>query len=231
MPSNGSDEAEPRWLSCAELESWMRFSAMVMKLQSALDADLQRASGLSLFTYLVLAGLSEAPDRTLRMTDLAVLGNGSLSRLSHAVAKLERKGWVRRRPSPEDGRITLATLTDDGFEKLRSAAPGHVASVRRLVVDVLAPDELHRLGEISTRLLDATAGGSSPGPGRRGSGDGDVPAACTGCGAPAPPWPDRRPVRRGDVPLGRTRAGAARGRRPAVAPAAVGAGRRRHGTP
>ena len=153
VTSNG----EPPWLSNSELRSWMRFSGMLLKLHSALDAELQREAGLSFFTYLVLAGLSEAPDRTLRMSDLAVLANGSLSRLSHAVAKLERRGWVRRHPCPEDGRITLATLTDEGMEKIRASAPAHVESVRRLVVDVLSEDQLQQLGDISARLLTTDA--------------------------------------------------------------------------
>jgi DNA-binding MarR family transcriptional regulator len=148
-----NEESEPRWLSGSELLSWMRFSGMLLKLHSALDAELQREAGLSFFTYLVLAGLSEAPDHTLRMSDLAVLANGSLSRLSHAVAKLERRGWVRRHPCPEDGRITLATLTDAGLDKIRESAPAHVESVRRLVIDMLNEDQLRQLGEISALLL------------------------------------------------------------------------------
>ena len=144
---------EPRWLDDTELVPWMRFSGMLLKLHSALDAELQREAGLSFFTYLVLAGLSEAPERTLRMSDLAVLANGSLSRLSHAVAKLERRGWVRRHPCPENGRITLATLTDEGLDKIRASAPAHVESVRRLVIDVLSEEQLRRLGEISLLLL------------------------------------------------------------------------------
>jgi DNA-binding MarR family transcriptional regulator len=136
----------------------MRFSGMVLTLHSALDAELQREAGLSFFTYLVLAGLSEAPERTLRMSDLAVLTNGSLSRLSHAVAKLERRGWVHRHPCPTDRRTTLATLTDDGMAKVRATAPGHVESVRRLVVDLLSEQQLRQLGEISALLLSADAG-------------------------------------------------------------------------
>jgi DNA-binding MarR family transcriptional regulator len=145
-------------LNDCELASWMRFSGMVLTLHSALDAELQREAGLSFFTYLVLAGLSEAPERTLRMSDLAVLTNGSLSRLSHAVAKLERRGWVQRHPCPTDGRITLATLTDDGMAKVRATAPGHVESVRRLVVDLLSEQQLRQLGEISALLLSADVG-------------------------------------------------------------------------
>ena len=104
---------DPRWLTSQERASWLSLAAMMIKLPCALDAQLQRDAGLSHFEYQVLAGLSEAPDRSLRMSDLAVLANGSLSRLSHVVNRLERRGWVRRAADPADGRFTLATLTED----------------------------------------------------------------------------------------------------------------------
>jgi DNA-binding MarR family transcriptional regulator len=152
-----------RWLTTAELEAWMPFSAMLMNLLSALDTQLQRDAKLSLFGYLVLAGLSDAPERTLPMSDLAVLANGSLSRLSHAVAKLERQGWVTRSPAPGNGRITVATLTDAGFSKIAASAPEHVETVRDLLLDQLTPDQLRSLGEASRAILArARRGGGLP---------------------------------------------------------------------
>ena len=144
---------EPRWLSAGELAVWMKFSVVLVRLPQELDAQLQRDAGISWFEYLVLAGLSEAPDRTMRMSRLAVLANGSLSRLSHGVKRLENRGWVVRRPCPEDGRFTNATLTDDGWAKVVATAPGHVATVRRFFVETLEPGALEQLGEAVDGLL------------------------------------------------------------------------------
>ncbi|WP_245607197.1 MarR family winged helix-turn-helix transcriptional regulator [Pseudonocardia spinosispora] len=156
------DEPDPgggtRWLDATELDAWMPFSAMLMNVLSALDTQLQRDAKLSLFGYLVLAGLSDAPDRTLPMSRLAVLANGSLSRLSHAVAKLERQGWVIRRPAADNGRITVATLTDAGHAKIVDSAPGHVDMVRDLVLDKLSADQLRVLGESSRAILGLDCG-------------------------------------------------------------------------
>jgi DNA-binding MarR family transcriptional regulator len=124
----------------------MPFCAVLMGLPSALDRQLQRDAGISFFAYLVMAALSDSPDRTLRMSDLAAVATGSLSRLSHTVKKLEQEGWVARRPDPTDARTTLATLTESGYAKLADAAPGHVAEVRRLVVDMLSDDQIAQLG-------------------------------------------------------------------------------------
>lgn len=142
-----------RWLDSVELDAWMPFSAMLMNVMSALDSQLQRDAKLSLFGYLVLAGLSDAPEHTLPMSDLAVLANGSPSRLSHAVAKLERDGWVVRSPCPGNGRVTVATLTDAGRAKIAASAPAHVESVRDLVLDQLTADQLRTLGEASRAIL------------------------------------------------------------------------------
>jgi len=152
-------EEEPRWLSPEELAVWMKFSVVLVRLPQELDAQLQRDAGLSWFEYLVLAGLSEAPERTMRMSRLAVLANGSLSRLSHVVKRLETRGWVVRRACPEDGRFTNATLTDDGWEKVVATAPGHVAAVRRFFAEVLEPEQLQHLGG----AVDALLGRLTPG--------------------------------------------------------------------
>jgi DNA-binding MarR family transcriptional regulator len=143
----------PRWLAPEQLDTWLAFSAVMVTLPYELDAQLQRESGINQFEYHVLAMLSEAAGRSRRMSEVAVLTNGSLSRLSHVVSRLERRGWVRREPCPEDGRYTNAVLTDEGFAALVAAAPGHVENVRRLVVDVLTDEELEQLGTITRKIL------------------------------------------------------------------------------
>jgi len=104
---------------------------------------------------MVLVSLSEAPGRTLRMSDLAAMASGSLSRLCHVVARLEAKGWVRRESCPGDGRFINAVLTEEGWQKLVETAPGHVAAVQKLLIDTLTPEELRSLGAISTHVLEA----------------------------------------------------------------------------
>lgn len=152
---------DDRWLSEAEQHAWRRLAAVMLKLPAALEQQLQRDAGMSHFEYWVVALLSEAPDRTLRLSQLAAQAHASLSRLSHVVTRLERRGWVKRRPCPDDARATLAVLTDAGYATVVEAAPGHVRRVRQLVFDHLdAADvaELARLcGTIADRL-DAEAG-------------------------------------------------------------------------
>lgn len=153
--SIGGVSEEPRWLDEDQQRTWRRFGALMQLLPVALEAPLQREADLSYFSYLVLAMLSEAPERTRRMSELAALSNASLSRLSHVVSRLERAGWVRRAPDREDRRVTAATLTEDGYRKVVAAAPVHVASVRELVVDRLSPDQLAQLDAICGALLAA----------------------------------------------------------------------------
>src|SRR4051812_41132477 len=105
----------PRWLSAEELRAWLPLGGLLLKLPAALDAQMQRDSGLSHFEYLVLASLSEAPGRPRRVSALGVLANGSLSRLSHVVKRLEARGWIERRACASDGRYTNAVLTDAGW--------------------------------------------------------------------------------------------------------------------
>jgi DNA-binding MarR family transcriptional regulator len=141
------------WLSAQEQAAWRPFIALTCRLPAGLDAQLQKDAGISHFEYLVLSSLSEAPERTLRMSDLAAMASGSLSRLSHVVSRLETRGWVRREPCPGDGRYINATLTQDGWAKVVATAPGHVAAVRRLLVDLLTPAQLKELGAISDQVL------------------------------------------------------------------------------
>ncbi|GEL22786.1 MarR family transcriptional regulator [Pseudonocardia sulfidoxydans NBRC 16205] len=144
--------ATPHWLSEEEQQAWVAVAQLVLQLPSALDAQLQRDSDVNLFEYLTLSRLSMTPDRLLRMSALAELTGGSLSRLSNVVKRLEQRGFVRREPDPADGRYTNAILTAQGWEKVVAAAPGHVAAVRHLVLDPLGPAQIAALGEIGEQL-------------------------------------------------------------------------------
>jgi DNA-binding MarR family transcriptional regulator len=146
---------EPRWLDAEESEAWRALARTLVRLPAALDTQLRRDAGISHFEYQVLALLSEAPARTLRMSELATLAEGSLPRLSQVVARLDQRGWIGRTPDPADGRYTLATLTDEGQAKVTRAAPGHIREVRRLVLDPLTKAQSRQLREISRRILDA----------------------------------------------------------------------------
>lgn len=146
--------AEPRWLTDDQQHTWRRLAAVMLRLPAVLESQLQRDSDMSHFEYWVLAMTSEAPDRSLRLSELAANANASLSRLSHVVTRLERRGWVRRRPDPGDARATLAVLTDEGWRALQAAAPGHVEQVQRLVFDALDDEDVERLGELCDRMLE-----------------------------------------------------------------------------
>src|SRR5437016_1202500 len=122
-------QPEAHWLNDEERRAWLALTSVLIRLPTALDTQLRRDAGISHFEYAVMAGLSEAPNRTLRMSDLAVLSEGSLSRLSQVVSRLEQKKWVRRMPDPGDGRYTLARLTAAGWRKVVQTAPGHVEAV------------------------------------------------------------------------------------------------------
>jgi DNA-binding MarR family transcriptional regulator len=143
------------WLSDEQQAAWRPFVALLLRLPAALDAQLQKDAGITQFDYLVLSGLSEAPGRTLRMSELAATANSSLSRLSHVVSRLEGKGWVRREPCPGDGRFINAVLTDEGWQKVLATAPGHVAAVRERLIGTLTEEEFAQLGAISAKVLAA----------------------------------------------------------------------------
>ena len=150
-----SDHAEPSWLDADQQRTWLTLGGMLARLPAAIDAQLQRDAQLSHFEYQVLAGLSMAPERTLRMSVLAAFAEGSLARLSQVVARLEKRDWVRRTPDPVDGRFTLAILTDSGMDKVVATAPGHVAEVRRLVFDTLTKAQQRQLYDIGRRIVRA----------------------------------------------------------------------------
>ena len=143
------------WLSDEEQRAWRSFVSLLIRLPAALDTAFQKDAGISQFDYLVLSSLSEAPNRTLRMSELAALSSGSLSRLSHVVSRLEARGWVRREACGGDGRFINAILTEEGWQKVVATAPGHVDAVRRLLVDTLTPDQFRALGAISAQILAA----------------------------------------------------------------------------
>jgi DNA-binding MarR family transcriptional regulator len=146
---------EPNWLSSEERSAWLALASILIRLPSEMDAQLQRDAGISHFEYQLMAGLSEVPDRTMRMSDLAVLTEGSLPRLSQVVGRLEKPGWVSRSPDPTDGRYTLATLTEEGWEKVVKTAPGHVETVRTLVFDPLTKAQVRQLTGIGQRIMRA----------------------------------------------------------------------------
>jgi DNA-binding MarR family transcriptional regulator len=146
--------AETRWLNSEEQRVWRAFLTAVRLLVDDLDRELQHDSGMPHTYYEILVALSEAPDRTLRMNQLADVCQSSRSRLSHAVARLEEAGWVRRQACPTDKRGALAVMTDQGFAAIEAAAPGHVETVRRRLFDVLTPEQVVQLGEISAAIRD-----------------------------------------------------------------------------
>ena len=148
---------EPRWLDDEEMSAWLALNGVILLLPGALDSQMQRDNDITMFEYLVLAMLSEAPGRTLQLKRLASVTNGSLSRLSHVVTRLERRDWVRREPMADNGRVTMARLTEAGYAKVVASAPDHVETVRQLVFDNLDRRQVRQLQEISTRLLRSLA--------------------------------------------------------------------------
>jgi DNA-binding MarR family transcriptional regulator len=152
-----------RWLTEQEQRTWRSFLTACQSLFGAIDAQLVRDSGLPHGYYEILVHLSEAPGRALRMSQLATVSTFSKSRLSHAVARLEERGWVVRQDCPTDRRGQIAQLTDDGFEMLTAAAPGHVEQVRRSLIDALTPEQIRELGEISAAIGAAGTAGRTGG--------------------------------------------------------------------
>ena len=144
----------PRWLSADERRIWLGWVFTSRLLWEEIERDLQRDSGLSFGHYEILVMLSETPGRSRRMSELADATQSSRSRLSHAVARLEELGWVRREACDEDRRGARAVLTDDGFAALEAAAPMHVESVRRHFFDLLSPAQLVQLHDVQSELLD-----------------------------------------------------------------------------
>jgi DNA-binding MarR family transcriptional regulator len=143
-----------RWLDPDEQRTWRTFLTASRALMDTLDRELQRDAGMPHAYYELLVRLSEAPERRLRMSELAEASGSSRSRLSHAVARLEASGWVRREDCPTDRRGQVAHLTDEGFAALAAAAPGHVEGVRRHLFDALSPAQIEQLRGISETLAE-----------------------------------------------------------------------------
>jgi DNA-binding MarR family transcriptional regulator len=162
-----------RWLSAEEQQAWRAFLTACQTLFGAIDAQLMRDAGLPHGYYEILVRLSEAPGRALRMTQLAEASTSSRSRLSHAVARLEERGWIQRMNCPTDKRGQIAQLSDEGMAALAEAAPGHVAQVRRSLIDQLSTDQVSQLRAISEAIT--------------GAADPTLPSATGSCPPAAPP--------------------------------------------
>ena len=143
---------DAHWLSDDEQRAWLALITVMTRVPAMLDSQLQRDAGVTHFDYAILVRLSQCPGCCTQMSALADMTNGSLSRLSHAVKKLEERGWVQRSPNPDDGRLTDATLTKAGKAKLARTAPGHVAEARRLVIDAISPKQLRQLRDVVEKI-------------------------------------------------------------------------------
>lgn len=162
---------QPRWLDDEEQRTWRAYLAATRMLADAVEGQLQREAGLPHAYYEVLVQLSEAPGRAMRMAELADAVRGSRSRLSHAVTRLEEMGWVRRQDCPTDRRGQVAVLTDEGYDALAAAAPGHVECVRRTLFDPLSRTQVRQLRRICDAVVagqpasdEASADGPDPQP-------------------------------------------------------------------
>ena len=149
---------EGRWLTPEQRETWVTYVLANTAVLDALNRRLQRVAGLAHSHFAILQVVSQAPDTTARMSEVATALRFSPSRLSHAVGRLERDGWVQRRPDPDDGRGQLVALTELGHARIAEIAPDHIAAVRALMFDHLTPEQVTQLNEISQALLRGNAG-------------------------------------------------------------------------
>ncbi|MBL7256128.1 MarR family winged helix-turn-helix transcriptional regulator [Paractinoplanes lichenicola] len=165
MSTDTSDERvaqEAPWLDSEERAAWMTLMAMVMTLPTAIEAQLKRDSGINFFEYSILSSLSRPQEHAVQMSNLAHMSGGSLSRLSHAVSRLEKQGYVRRRTNEAgEGRCIEAVLTPEGYAALVAAAPGHVREARRLVFDNLTPAQVRQLQRIAHEITAVAAPATS----------------------------------------------------------------------
>lgn len=145
-------DGSPPWLTPDERAAWLATAAIMISLPAALDSRLQQESGLSFVEYMVLAVLSEREHRTMQMSEIAAGVSVSLSRLSHLVTRLEKRGLACRARIPGSGQRTAVTLTDRGYAKVVSAAPGHVRAVREYLVDALRPEDLETLLRVGSEV-------------------------------------------------------------------------------
>ncbi|MEZ5410160.1 MAG: MarR family transcriptional regulator [Acidimicrobiales bacterium] len=155
---------ETRWLDDDEQDAWRPLASVLLTLPAALDAQLQRQSKLTFYEYVVLAGLEQAGSDGYRMTDLAAVTSGALSRLSQVVTRMEERQWVARTPDPLDGRATRVVLRPAGAKQLKAAAPGHLETVRRFVFDELTPTQVQQLRRVMQKISGTLSGPDSPAP-------------------------------------------------------------------
>ncbi|GAA0548685.1 MarR family winged helix-turn-helix transcriptional regulator [Paractinoplanes ferrugineus] len=155
------DPDEVPWLSHDEKAAWLSLTAMLMTLPAAIDAQLKRDSGLNFFEYSILVSLERPENHKVRMSVLAMMAGGSMSRLSHAVSRLERQGWVRRVAADGEPRCVSAELTEAGLAVLVAAAPGHVREARRLVFDPLTAAQVKQLQKACREIVGVTDPGSA----------------------------------------------------------------------
>ncbi len=153
-PDNGEPEEHLRslWLTPEEKDAWTGLASLVLLMPGRLESPLQQQAGLTLFDYLTLSHISETDGRKLRMSELAYLANGSLSRLSNVVKRFEQRGWVERSADPDDGRYTLVALTKAGYDVVVATAPTHVRVVRQYVLDPLDDTDRRALARIAEKL-------------------------------------------------------------------------------
>src|SRR5215467_10150328 len=173
--------ASTRWLSAEEQQTWRSFLCACNAFFSAVDAQLQHDSGMPHTYYEILVQLSETPGHALRMSQLAEATSASKSRVSHAVARLEERGWVRRTDCATDRRGQVAELTDEGYAALAEAARGHVEQVRTSLFDGLTPEQVAQLKAIGDTMAAACGGRPIP----------SFPPGCPGTEEPAEPVPER----------------------------------------
>ncbi len=148
---------QPRWLDEQEQATWRTYLAAAQAIEEAIQSQLQRDADIPHIYYEILVRLSEAPDRMLRMSELAERSLSSRSRMSHAVSRLEERGWIERRACVDDGRGMLAALTDEGMAAIQAAAPGHVNAVRQQIFDRLTPTQVRQLQEIGEAIIGGPA--------------------------------------------------------------------------
>ena len=152
-----TDTPEPRWLTEEQDYTWRAVWSLMTWLPVKLDAQLREDTGLSLYEYYALSQISEAPDRQIRLSELASITNMTLSHLSRVISRTMKSGWVERIPDPEDGRYTLGKLTDEGWRKVREMAPGHVEAVQQAIFDQLTEAQSRALGEAAARIAEAVS--------------------------------------------------------------------------
>ncbi len=157
MTQNGDsgEGIDPVWLNAQERTLWLSLTSVLMKLPTALDAQLQKSAELTFFEYLLLAMLTEQPTKTLKMSELAEVTNASLSRLSHVARRLEARGLLERSEDATDRRCTNATVTTTGVALVEASALEHVRTVRRLVIDAVGPHGVASLSEGCQAIAEA----------------------------------------------------------------------------